>query len=539
MDRKPTSFLVITLLAIILGVASWIRLYRSAHYFPFQRDQSDDLTAIQAIRDSLVSGNFGALPLAGQIGTYQWPLLSPKDANPVYHGVLYYYLLLPAAVIAQFDPYGVVVFFIGIGILTVYLLYVAGVLLSGSFRVGIIAAFFGAVSYWLSAYSRWIWTPSMMPVFAVLALIAFLHVIKGDRSWWYVLAPALSAASQIHDSGFALWFIYGILFLVWRPAFPKGWLRKLLTILLFFVPLAPTAIYEVENGFRLVRALGIVAIGSVTDLSSTGSSIATFVGDALGLSQQPWYFAFIHSQGPVSAVGWLIVLGVVLWGIGIWTYVRRNKIAGQGKLISLVWLWWLACIPMPLIVKYIYGVPNANARVYNMLFAYPMFYVSLAALMDLLWQKKNIIVRAVCICFIVWVAAVNFQEIHGLLWRYSGNTWAYGDLKSTALTIQRITRGLRYNLTVYGVLDGSYPTSPLFQIVYLLNNSHAGLPETFNGVPVWSYSNVPIPLSARPAGMNIFVIERSLLSTQMLPEGVELVGETNGYQIYKIGNSNI
>lgn len=523
----------VIILTFIFLLALWIRLYRSHEYFPFWQEQVDDLLHVRAIWSEVTSGHFTVLPLNGQMGTYQWSQIPRGAADPVYHGVFYYYLLLPAAILSNFDPYGVVLFLIGVGVTEILLLYYAGVLLFRNKTIGLLVAFLGASSFWLAVYSRWIWTPSLEPFFALLSLVSFLCVMDGRKTWWYALAFSLAAGSQIHDSGYVPLIVY-IVFLLWfRPGLPKGWGRRLLVAVLFLFPILPTALYEVSSGFRMTGALIHVSAGALLAVRSLPVSFLRSMADSVGLTMTgtvsvPWYQHTILSG--ISRYSW--ALWVLFYGvIAVWLYTYKPK-TRVNKVLLVVW--WIVMIPIPMVVEFLYKDETITdySRMNNLLFFFPFVLLTLGGIADYVWQSKYWVLRLLVCFFIGGYVYVNGVLIHEFLWSYNENSWAYQELQTVSRLIPAIASGKPYNLVIYRYSEGSFINGSVYEPLYLIQLAHASMPEAFNGLTHWGSTGEP--LRGGKPDMTIVVIDRTYLAHASIPDPAVFVGETRSYQVYRI-----
>lgn len=524
----------------ILLLASWVRLYHVTLYIPFWNEQVDDLLSVREIWQSIATGKFDHLSLKGQTGTYRWSYLSPNESNPIYHGVMYYYMLLPAAVFSHFDPLGVVLFLVVLGIGTIYLLYWAGVLLFESVSVGLLAAFFGAMSFWLSAYSRWIWTPSMMPFFSALTLVSFLQVRSGRVLWWYPLVLSISVGSQIHDSGYMLMLFYGLALLVYRPKFPKKFWNIFWVICLGFLPLFPTVVNEIRDGFGMVRALSSVAYYSATTFSSLGTGVWEFVKAALG-------FMMMSQQYRDLIVGYIVahgtLFGFITAAIFLFGIFRGKNVKTERKAVRkftwntrnnwLFW-WWLLCFPVSMFVEYLYldqGI-NDYSRMNTMAYMLPILYISVAYVCVVFWRYGTFLGRLVIIVGIYVFVCLNTLVIRDYLWTYGERDWAYEDLKTVSMLIPHHASGEPYDLQVFRYNEGSYESKRVYEMLYFIEQFPARMPETFNDVSYWGITREP--LLARKARQKIIVMDKAYLKQRDLPYGVSLVDSTLGYVIYRL-----
>lgn len=529
------------MLVCILILAAFIRLYQSTEYIPFWEEQVDDVLSIRSIWHDVSTGNFTHLSLKGQSGTYRSSYLQPKEASPVYHGVLYYYLLLPAAAFSQFNPYGVVLFLIFVGLGVIYLLFDAGVLLYGSRSVGIVAAFLGATSFWLSAYSRWIWTPSMMPFFSLLSLVSFLRVISGKTRWWYPLVLSLSFSTQIHDSGYVPFVFFIVALIAYRPSLPRGIWSKVWLIFLLFMPLVPTVWNEFSENFHMVRALSVVAYNAIPTYLTIGVSFFKFILSAFGVT--------IMSQRYIHGLWTLLwsypsvsFLCSVIFIAGIYGVLRLNAFSSKKKIFHdqvrfshqvFVISWWVSCLLVSVFVEYLYAdqILNDYSRMNNLAFALPMVFLCVAYGCVFLWKSARPIWRVVVVIGVFVFVSLNVSIMHDYLWTYTERDWGYSDLKNASWLIPHHAGTDPYDLVVYRYQEGSYENKTSYVMLYFIELYPARMPETFNGITTWGVTKEP--LQGRSTHQRIIVIDKRYVGYRELPKSAQLVAQTQGYNIYR------
>ncbi len=244
------------LLAILL-LAALIRLYESHRFFYFDGDQSNDVAAVGQLAAALKAHAWGNLSAVGQEGKFYYHSEFPQfenQPNVVYNGAAYYYVLLPAAILSSFHPYGIVVFLILLSIGATLSLYIAGTLLIDR-TTGILAALIHAVSFLILTYSRFIWTPSPVVSLSAIALASFVAILNGYVNYWVLLAVSVSLATQIHNSGYLLLGFILTAIIMFRPKLPKSKTVIFGAIFVFIFPLLPTLWNESNTDYLLPRAI--------------------------------------------------------------------------------------------------------------------------------------------------------------------------------------------------------------------------------------------------------------------------------------------
>lgn len=154
----------------------------------------------------------------------------------IYHGVLYYYLLVPFYLIGRGDPFVVTLGLVVLNLVGIIFLYKETEKFFDK-RTAIFATLFVACSYSSVIYSRWLSNPT--PIFPTLALLIYFLALARQNSR-YLIGSALCFGAIIHFSlataSTLILPIIGFL-LIWRIRISK-WLFVLcsFSILIFFLP---------------------------------------------------------------------------------------------------------------------------------------------------------------------------------------------------------------------------------------------------------------------------------------------------------------
>src|SRR3989304_2441119 len=159
------------LLFIILGVAAFLRLYKIGDYMTFLGDEGRDAIIVRRL---LVDGDLILIGPGTSIGN-------------MYLGPLYYYLIAPSLLLANFSPIGPAVFVALLGIATVFGVYYVGREWFGR-SAGLISAFLYSLSSVVIIYSRSSWNPNFMPFFVSIASGRFGKNVGGS-GFSFLLLP--------------------------------------------------------------------------------------------------------------------------------------------------------------------------------------------------------------------------------------------------------------------------------------------------------------------------------------------------------------
>ena len=181
MGKTFSQFKEQILLAVILLLAAWLRLFDISGHLTFLGDEG---------RDVLVAYNI----LHGHL-----TLLGPRaSAGDFFTGPIYYYMMAPFLWLFNYSPVGPAVMIAVLSVATVWLIYYLGkkfITTSGAF----IAAFLYAVSPLVITYSHSSWNPNPMPFFTLLVLyFLYLGVKTSSAKYFFVSGILYGICLQLH-----------------------------------------------------------------------------------------------------------------------------------------------------------------------------------------------------------------------------------------------------------------------------------------------------------------------------------------------------
>jgi len=187
--KKNKSILFIVFLALFL------RLFKISSYMTFLGDEGRD--ALVWLR--MLHGKFTLIGPQTSIGN-------------MYLGPLYYYLMFPFYILmGTVGPSVGIALFAGA---TTFLLWRFGREWFSE-RVGLLAAFFYAISPVAIVLSRSSWNPNVMPFFSLLIIWGIWQFWQKEKYYWLAIEGIfLSFAVQSHYLGLLLFPVVGIFFLV-------------------------------------------------------------------------------------------------------------------------------------------------------------------------------------------------------------------------------------------------------------------------------------------------------------------------------------
>ena len=340
--------------ALVLGsllvLAAATRLIGLPGRGDFDGDQGHDmLTLLGLVRD-------GVVPLLGP----------PTSVGDFHHGAAYYYLLAPVAWLFGPDPVAVLVFIAGLGTAAVGVTWWLTRAIGGR-AAALIAGLLLAVSPSAIEESTFIWNPSPIPFFAVVALAASWRAHQTGRARWWTLAVASAGmVIQLHVLGIAfLPPILALAFVDWRAARRRGEAdraRRTLTgviaglglVAILFIPLL---LHEVQSDFSETRH----ALAYFTGPASTGADgkaldpLEAFAFTAIRVIG--WPLMGLVTSAPAAAV-FVVSLGLVL---GVWRMVVATGDEGRAvRWLGFTVLWGAVALTVlaSSLQTVVIGLPN-------------------------------------------------------------------------------------------------------------------------------------------------------------------------------------
>jgi hypothetical protein len=301
--------------AAILLVAAFLRLGGLAVRGTWDADQGHDMLVLRA------------LVLDGRV-----PLLGPPTSiGDFHHGMVYYLLLAPAALLSGGDPLAVTTWIAVGGVLAVAVTGWLARSIAGPLA-GVLAGLLLAVSASAVEESIFIWNPNLVALSSSIALAAAWRAWQSGRvRWWVVAGGAAVVTMQCHVLGVILTPVIGGLLVadaqrrrargdragvaaVGRAAL--GWLG---IALLSYVPLA---IHEIGNDASELRA----AVAFVTGGGGPASIALPARFPIVGLRVLGWPLTGLVTAAPIATV---LATGLVV-GLAVWRGWLRDAPLRRG-----------------------------------------------------------------------------------------------------------------------------------------------------------------------------------------------------------------
>lgn len=304
--KKQEKILFLVAVVILLILTRTLFLNTSARFI---WDESEDLVRMDKIFQER------KITLIGPIS---------QDKINVY-GSLTYYMLLPFAIVFNFDPIGPVVGAAFYSLVSILLLAVilgkkfgwnlAGSILTLSFIFPFLQA------------GRWAWNPNLVPFWQILSLFVYFSVfLKTKRESWLFLAGFLQSLA-VHNHWYAVFALAGFsVFVFLNSPRPKKWHYFLIFLIGVSVGLAPFLVFDLTHppGLFITRMIYF----SPLSLSRGAFSLKTFFLRSISL---PYQFLFYFFQERL--ISWLMLILVILFAF-------KNKLSRNSLLLPVVFLFF-------------------------------------------------------------------------------------------------------------------------------------------------------------------------------------------------------
>ncbi len=235
--KNPVEFWI---LFVILIVGAISRLFKIDQYMTFLGDEGRDVIIVRRL---LTEGH----P----------PLIGPGTSiGNMYLGPLYYYLMAPGLLIANFSPVGPAVQIAILGIVTIWMVWAIGREWFGK-TAALIAAGLYAISPTVIIYSRSSWNPNIMPFFALLSMYSIWRVWKHKEfKWLIVLGVSFASVLQSHYLGLLLAPTLGVFWLltlidIWKDKLNKKSFINytLIALISFLLLMSPLLFFDMRHNW--------------------------------------------------------------------------------------------------------------------------------------------------------------------------------------------------------------------------------------------------------------------------------------------------
>lgn len=318
-NKKEFIFLS---LAILIG--AFVRLFKIDSYMTFLGDEGRDVIIVRRLLTELHP-----------------PLIGPGTSiGNMYLGPIYYYMMAPALLLANFSPVGPAIEIALLGIVTIFFVWFVGREWFGKVTA-IVAALLYAISPTVIIYSKSSWNPNIMPFFALLAIYSIYRVWqKKEYRWIVVSGVAFAFCLQSHYLALLLTPTIGIFWglsllnlIKTKKSKKDFWVKSALSAFLFLLLMSPLAIFDYRHGFINFNAMK-------TFFTQRETTVSIIPWKAIP-NTWPIYEDVITRLPAGRDVTAGLILSVVIALFVLWNLLRIKKLDSKYKLNFILVIAWL------------------------------------------------------------------------------------------------------------------------------------------------------------------------------------------------------
>ena len=251
---------------LIIAVGIFLRAYHFSDWLHFEIDQSYDTLLVSP---------------AVEHGISNLPLLGPTagGGRALRLGPAYYYLEYLSTTLFGNTPPGHAAFVLLFAIFSLPLFYLlCRKYFSRSVALGLLAIF--AVSPYLVLYSRFSWSPNVLPFLVILSFYALLKSVSPEEAkkdfWFVVTSATIAIITQIHFNAFFIVPPVVLVFLIIkRPVFK--WQTWLATVGIFLALYSPVIISDIKNNGQNLHYFTEKLAGGTTSHSSFSQKLIQII----------------------------------------------------------------------------------------------------------------------------------------------------------------------------------------------------------------------------------------------------------------------
>lgn len=208
----------------------------------FLGDQGRDVVVV---RSFLTKGDLMAIGPQTSVGN-------------MYLGPLFYYLIAPSLLIANYNPVGPSILIALFGIATCILLYIFTSQIFDS-KTGLVASYLFAISPVIIKYNTFSWNPNIMPFFSLLFAYS-LYQFTFHKKLYYLIIASISFIFCLNSHYLALLllpfaFIYLIYYIKNNKVTKIFWKVSAISIILFILSVIPQILFDIKHHGQNIQAI--------------------------------------------------------------------------------------------------------------------------------------------------------------------------------------------------------------------------------------------------------------------------------------------
>lgn len=389
----PARAELVAWLAIVV-LAAALRLPDLAGRGTWDADQGHDMLVL---RHLVVNGQ---IPLLGP----------PTSIGDFHHGVLYYWLLAPAAFVSGGDPVAVTTWIALLGIVAVVTTGWLARSIAGPWA-GLAAGLLLAVSASAVEESTFIWNPNLIALSSSIALAAAWRAHVTERAWWWVIAGAAAVVTMhCHVLGVILTPVIAALLVadwVHRPRCRRSIGRAALGwIAILALSYVPLAIHELDaDASELRAAVAFVTAGGEPSATSFPARIPIVLFRVLG-----WPLAGLVTDAPVAVLlASFLVIAVVVWRgwLGGPSASSDERTAVRWLGLGLAWTVVALAAGASGLASVVPGLPNDHYHAFADPMVVALVGIGVAALVRARPAPGPAVTRAAAVAVVGAIAAFN------------------------------------------------------------------------------------------------------------------------------------
>lgn len=419
------------LLVFILCAGFFLRIWKLEEFFVFGFDE--EVIAFRAKQLIVNHKPFligGVTPFRIHLGPlfYYFSsllLIWPWKLNPLSWGVW-------AAIIAS----GVI-----------FLIYQVGKNLFNS-RVGLLAAFFQAFSFYQILHDRHYWPLFLNPLFSLLVILSLWKIIKKKINWIFVLSLILSFAWQTDPTNLPLFIL--VIISWWLFSLPLLNKKVILAGLLFLLSFLPLIIFDIRHQGANIKGLWqFQEVSKETINFSVQKLVTTFVYLPQGLAKLLYsagqervsYQRFLINNIKASSIFFIFLTVLILIFI-FKKSLKKGRSEASTLLLSLLFL-----ITFMGIIFYgsFIGFDLWN---HYLSVLFPIFFLSLALAADHIWKSHWYVFLPL---FLIIFISLNLRKLslYNLSYNFKNKqaavSWTKDTLKEEKFALESLSRDFRFN----------------------------------------------------------------------------------------------
>lgn len=440
---NPREALIIS---VILLVGAFFRFYRIGEYMIFLGDEGRDAIIVRRL-----------------LVDFDPILIGPGTSiGNMYLGPLYYYLIAPSLLLANFSPVGPSAMIAALGVITIFLVW-----LTAREWFGKSAAFIAALLYSISpiviTFSKSSWNPNIMPFFALISLYSIWKVWQFKEFKWLVTLGAFFAIIlQSHYLGlllaptlFLFWFLtylkirYLNLTGNWKLEFRKFLRNSFWGLTIFASLMSPLVIFDARHEWRNFGAIKLFFLERQTTVSARPWSGIPKIPELIDqanlslLSSQnadiSWIYTYLFYTGFIVLFGYFLLKGTrkVFTDKEFWSDIFK-KLDSKSLAPYFLILAWIG-------VSFV-GLSLYKQHIYDHYFGFffPAPFLLVGAVSQYVLKNSSRLVKTALVVFLIYAVYVNLSNSPI---KYPPNRQMQR-AEGVAREIQRQANGEKFNLAV-------------------------------------------------------------------------------------------